>query len=97
MQLAEEAAALRISAAVQHYAATHNGLPPARLEDITDLPLPLDPLTGKPFGYEVKGHDVVLLSGAPRPPPSPGSISATTSPFCPTPSPRRSEPCLACH
>jgi hypothetical protein len=46
--------------AVRAYAAAHDGHPPARLEDLTDTPAPLDPMTGRPFGYEVRADRVTI-------------------------------------
>ncbi|HVS38252.1 MAG TPA: hypothetical protein VMS17_22025, partial [Gemmataceae bacterium] len=59
-------AALRCVEAVRLYAAAHDGKPPASLDDIKDLPLPMDPVTGKPFDYRVVG-DRAYLSCTPFP------------------------------
>jgi hypothetical protein len=56
---------LRAVEAVRLHAAAHGGTPPAALADITAVPVPDDPITGKPFGYEVKGNVVVLTGGPP--------------------------------
>jgi hypothetical protein len=37
------------------YAATHDGQLPAQLADIDEVPVPLNPATGKPFRYQLKG------------------------------------------
>jgi hypothetical protein len=42
---------LRIIEAIRAHAAAHGGEPPATLADIANLPLPIDPGTGKPFTY----------------------------------------------
>jgi hypothetical protein len=55
-------AALRCVAALRLYAAAHAGKLPARLEDITEVPIPSDPMTGKPFDYHQDG-DRAFLSG----------------------------------
>ncbi len=47
-------ALLRHVEALRLYAAEHNGTLPAKLADIT-VPLPVDPITGKPFRYEAYG------------------------------------------
>jgi hypothetical protein len=47
-------AALCCVEAVRLYAAGHDGKLPAALADIGDVPIPPDPVTGKPFVYEVK-------------------------------------------
>ncbi|HUU22412.1 MAG TPA: hypothetical protein VM389_07725, partial [Phycisphaerae bacterium] len=62
-------AALRCVEAIRMYAAAHDGRLPGRLEDVTDVPLPLDPTTGKAFGYGVSGNTCILESPAPSPAP----------------------------
>lgn len=47
---------LRIIEAVRHYAAGHEGKLPEKLDDITDLPIPLDCFTDKPFVWKVEGN-----------------------------------------
>lgn len=54
--------------AIRMHAARHERLP-ARLEDV-DVPIPIDPLTGKPFAYRLEG-DRAFLS-APDLPERPG-------------------------
>ena len=54
---------LRCVEAVRLYAAKHDGRLPARLEEISEVPLPIDPVSGKPFVYKVEG-DVATLEGA---------------------------------
>jgi hypothetical protein len=63
-RLDRKAAALRCVEALRLHAAAHGGKLPARLADITDVPIPLDPFTGKPFVYRLDG-DRVTLSGLP--------------------------------
>ncbi len=46
---------LRCVEAVRAYAAAHDGKLPASLNDVKDVPIPLDPVTGKPFEYKVAG------------------------------------------
>lgn len=58
-------AALRCVEAVRLYAATHDGKFPASLSDISEVPIPIDPVTGKAFGYEVAGATAVLSAGPP--------------------------------
>jgi hypothetical protein len=48
-------AAWRTVEALRAYAAAHDGKLPERLEDITDTPAPIDPMTDEPFGYSVEG------------------------------------------
>jgi len=58
-------ALLRTVEALRNYAAYHDGQPPDHLEQITDLPLPVDSLTGKPFGYRLEGRAATLDAPAP--------------------------------
>jgi hypothetical protein len=53
-------ALLRIFEAMRLYAATHNGQWPDRLGDITEVPIPLNPVDGKPFAYERHGDKAIL-------------------------------------
>jgi hypothetical protein len=53
-------AALRCVEAVRLYAASHEGNLPGRLSEITDVPIPEDPITGKEFGYHVAGGRATL-------------------------------------
>lgn len=54
--------ALRAIEAIRHYAATHAGKLPESLDQITDTPAPLDPLTGKPFRYELANSTATLFA-----------------------------------
>jgi hypothetical protein len=58
-------AALRCVEAIRLYAATHDGQLPARLSDIKDATLPVDPLVGKPFEYQVVEKTAVLKGAIP--------------------------------
>jgi hypothetical protein len=58
-------AGLRCVEAIRLYAAGHDGKLPAALADITDVPAPPDPVTGKPFVYMVQGDKAKLDSPAP--------------------------------
>jgi hypothetical protein len=57
-------AALRTIETLRMYAAAHDGKLPARLADITDVPIPIDPITGKEFSYRVDDGKA-YLSGPP--------------------------------
>lgn len=57
--LEQRIAVLRHVEAIRMYAAEHGGKVPAKLSEV-GVPLPADPLTGKPFGYEVKGAVATL-------------------------------------
>jgi hypothetical protein len=45
-------ATLRVIEALRMHAATHDGKLPEQLTDITEVPIPDDPVTGLPFEYE---------------------------------------------
>ncbi len=60
IRLERNLAATRIVEAVRHYAATHDGKLPASLADITDLPIPADPLNLRPISYRVEGDRAIL-------------------------------------
>jgi hypothetical protein len=62
-RLEQRIALLRHVEALRLYAAAHEGKLPAKLTEI-DLPLPVDPFTGKPFRYEL-ADGVVHLRGTP--------------------------------
>jgi hypothetical protein len=55
-------AGLRCAEAVRLYAAAHEGKLPAKLADVTEVPLPIDPETGKGFEafYKADGDTAVL-------------------------------------
>jgi hypothetical protein len=55
---------LRTIEALRMYAAAHGRWPEA-LADITDVPVPTDPVTGKPFEYRRDGEKAVLTAGPP--------------------------------
>ncbi len=59
-------ALLRVVEAVRLYGVTHDSRLPQALSDITEVPLPIDPVTGKPFAYRLMDGVGVLES----PPPS---------------------------
>jgi hypothetical protein len=64
-RLDQRIALLRCVEALRLYAAGHEGRLPARLADV-EVPLPLDPVTGQPFAYEVQGATAVVRGSAPR-------------------------------
>ena len=57
--------ALQTIEAIRLYAHSHNNALPPNLEAITEVPIPLDPASGKPFHYELKGDTAVLTSDSP--------------------------------
>jgi hypothetical protein len=72
-------AALRCVEAVRLYAARKGRLP-AALADLTEVPAPADPVSGKPFEYKVSGNVATL---AVPPPPArklpPGTVNYEVS------------------
>jgi len=62
-QLERQIALLRHVEALRIYAADHDGKLPARLSDIP-VPLPIDPVTGKPFAYAVDGATAHIRGGS---------------------------------
>jgi hypothetical protein len=60
-------ALLRTVEAIRAYAAAHDGRAPAQLDEITETPAPLDPLTGRPFIYHVQGDEVTIEGSAADP------------------------------
>jgi hypothetical protein len=59
-------AALQILEALRLYAAAHDGRLPDRLVEITEVPVPQDPLNGQPFIYRRQGNTAWLESLAPQ-------------------------------
>ena len=64
-QLEQQIALLRHVEALRLYAAEHDGKLPAKLSDIS-VPLPVDPVTGKPFVYAVEGTTAHIRGGSRR-------------------------------
>src|SRR5271157_5804314 len=60
MRLDRRVAALRAVEAIRLYAASHDGKLPEELNQITVVPVPEDPATGKPFEYRRDGAAAVL-------------------------------------
>jgi hypothetical protein len=56
---------LRCVEAIRLYAAAHAGQLPAKLDDIKEVPIPTDPMTGKPFKYQARGNQATLYAGPP--------------------------------
>lgn len=69
-------AGLRGAEALRLYAAAHEGKPPEKWSDITAVPLPIDPLTGKGIDtfYQVTGGRGILEIPPPPPPGMPASL-----------------------
>ncbi len=74
MRLDRRVAALRVVEAIRLYAASHDGKLPEELNQVTEVPVPEDPATGKPFEYHRDGAGSVLalpdagIKGRPTPP-----------------------------
>ena len=60
-RLERHLATLRCVEALRLHAARH-GRWPAKLDDLKDVPVPLDPVTGKPFEYKVRDGNHALVS-----------------------------------
>jgi hypothetical protein len=58
-------AALRIVEAIRLYAAAHDGKLPKSLAQITVVTIPVDPLTGKAFEYQIVDGTAVLKGAIP--------------------------------
>jgi hypothetical protein len=61
-----EIAATRCVEAIRLYAAQHEGKLPQKLLDITEVPIPDDPITGKPFLYKLHDGHALLESLIPE-------------------------------
>jgi hypothetical protein len=58
-------AAMRVIEALRIYAATHDGKLPDKLDEITEVPIPTDPGTDRPFDYSREGDTATLVSRIP--------------------------------
>lgn len=67
--LKRKIAALRIIEAVRHYLATHSGQFPETLDEIKEVAIPIDPLSGEPFQWNVAGQTAMLTA-----PPLPADV-----------------------
>ena len=65
VRLDRRVAAFRCIEAVRMYAAGHDGKLPSKLGDIRAVPVPLNPVTGRPFGYTRAGRTFTLIADAP--------------------------------
>jgi len=64
-RLKRDIAILRCVEAIRMYAADHDGKLPGSLAAITAVPVPLDPLYGQAFRYELAGGKAILESPVP--------------------------------
>lgn len=65
-RLDRDIAAMQTVEAIRDYAARHEGKLPATLQEVTDTPIPIDPIWGKPLDYRVEGSTVTLTSARPQ-------------------------------
>jgi hypothetical protein len=61
---ARHVAALRCLEALRLHAAAHDGQLPADLDAVQEVPVPLDPVSGRPFRYERDGDRALLSAPA---------------------------------
>jgi hypothetical protein len=61
-RLERQFAALRCVEALRLYAAGHDSRLPVALADVTEVPVPPDPVTGRPFDYQVTGDRATLAA-----------------------------------
>ena len=50
------------------YASAHDGKLPDKLADVTEVPMPSDPGTGRPFEYRHEGDTATVISQLPGDP-----------------------------
>ncbi len=55
-----QVSALRVIEAVRMYAADHGGALPKSLDEISEVPVPTNPASGKSFVYHLQGRTAVL-------------------------------------
>jgi len=53
-------ATLRVIEAIRLFADNHEGRLPKTLDEISEVPIPINPVTGKPFPYNLEGDTAVL-------------------------------------
>jgi len=60
VRLERDLTAMQVIEALRMYAASHAGGLPARLNEITEVPVPLNPATGQSFEYRLDGETAIL-------------------------------------
>ncbi|NLX04463.1 MAG: hypothetical protein GXY33_04885 [Phycisphaerae bacterium] len=65
-KLDRQIAALRTVEALRLYAAEHDRRLPESLADVAEAPVPLDPVTGRPFAYRLENGRAILDAPAPQ-------------------------------
>jgi hypothetical protein len=73
VRIERKVAALRCIEAIRLHAAGNGGKLPGALDQITAVPIPLDPITGKAFEYRLEGEKAVLTG------PPPAGVTANLS------------------
>jgi hypothetical protein len=66
VRIDREFAAIRTVEAIRGYAAKNGGKLPEKLADISEVPVPLDPMTGDAFSYTLDGQTATLEGRAPK-------------------------------
>jgi tetratricopeptide (TPR) repeat protein len=59
-RLSRHVAVLQCVEAIRLYVGSHDGKFPEKLNDVTDIKIPVDPVTKKPFSYKSTGSEAVL-------------------------------------
>ncbi len=59
-------AALRAIEAIRLHTAAHGGKLPKSLDEVTEVPVPVNPFTGQPFAYRLEGDTATLEAGGPE-------------------------------
>jgi hypothetical protein len=67
VQTERQLAAMRVIEALRLYMASHDGRLPASLDDVKEVPIPTNPMTGKPFPYRLDGPIAVLDADGDKP------------------------------
>ncbi len=62
LRLDRQIAALRVIESLRLYAASHDGALPESLSQISDVPVPDDPASGKPFEYRLNSNSAFLTA-----------------------------------
>jgi hypothetical protein len=73
-RLERKIAALRVIEALRMHAAAHGGQLPEKLSDVTLVPVPVDPGTGKAFEYQRDGEIATLIGRIPNEKPEATSL-----------------------
>jgi hypothetical protein len=59
-RLDRDMAILRLVEAMRIYGAGHDDQLPPAIDDVSEVPVPLDPIAGKPFEYRLAGDTAIL-------------------------------------